>query len=213
MAKFISKKEEKYNADDIANQLISQINNNEVDSSKIKTEEINIRSDKNDYNENNNVSLWDKVKNIANGFGKNIQNAGLGIDNGISYFRQQLERNTRNNTFNSAVNMNDDFLQEQLNKKTNDESAKSILEENNKYIDKIKNEQNDYQNKLQEKINNNNQKISKNIEDINNPILKKTAQLAPSIGQMIPSFIPGLVQYMHLVQQVVNITKMLNKEE
>ena len=188
MAKFISKKEEKYNADDIANQLISQINNNEVDSSKIKTEEINIRSDK---NENNNVSLWDKVKNIANGFGKNIQNAGLGIDNGISYFRQQLERNTRNNTFNSAVNMNDDFLQEQLNKKTNDESAKSILEENNKYIDKIKNEQNDYQNKLQEKINNNNQKISKNIEDINNPILKKTAQLAPSIGQMIPSFIPG----------------------
>ena len=139
MAKFISKKEEKYNADDIANQLISQINNNEVDSSKIKTEEINIRSDKNDYNENNNVSLWDKVKNIANGFGKNIQNAGLGIDNGISYFRQQLERNTRNNTFNSAVNMNDDFLQEQLNKKTNDESAKSILEENNKYIDKIKN--------------------------------------------------------------------------
>ena len=87
--------------------------------------------------------------------------------------------------------MNDDFLQEQLNKKTNDESAKSILEENNKYIDKIKNEQNDYQNKLQEKINNNNQKISKNIEDINNPILKKTAQLAPSIGQMIPSFIPG----------------------
>ena len=191
MAKFISKKEEKYNADDIANQLISQINNNEVDSSKIKTEEINIRSDKNDYNENNNVSLWDKVKNIANWFGKNIQNAGLGIDNGISYFRQQLERNTRNNTFNSAVNMNDDFLQEQLNKKTNDESAKSILEENNKYIDKIKNEQNDYQNKLQEKINNNNQKISKNIEDINNPILKKTAQLAPSIGQMIPSFIPG----------------------
>ena len=191
MAKFISKKEEKYNADDIANQLISQINNNEVDSSKIKTEEKNIRSDKNDYNENNNVSLWDKVKNIANGFGKNIQNAGLGIDNGISYFRQQLERNTRNNTFNSAVNMNDDFLQEQLNKKTNDESAKSILEENNKYIDKIKNEQNDYQNKLQEKINNNNQKISKNIEDINNPILKKTAQLAPSIGQMIPSFIPG----------------------
>lgn len=191
MAKFISKKEEKYNADDIANQLISQINNNEVDSSKIKTEEINIRSDKNDYNENNNVSLWDKVKNIANGFGKNIQNAGLGIDNGISYFRQQLERNTRNNTFNSAVNMNDDFLQEQINKKTNDESAKSILEENNKYIDKIKNEQNDYQNKLQEKINNNNQKISKNIEDINNPILKKTAQLAPSIGQMIPSFIPG----------------------
>ena len=191
MAKFISKKEEKYNADDIANQLISQINNNEVDSSKIKTEEINIRSDKNDYNENNNVSLWDKVKNIANGFGKNMQNAGLGIDNGISYFRQQLERNTRNNTFNSAVNMNDDFLQEQLNKKTNDESAKSILEENNKYIDKIKNEQNNYQNKLQEKINNNNQKISKNIEDINNPILKKTAQLAPSIGQMIPSFIPG----------------------
>ena len=191
MAKFISKKEEKYNADDIANQLISQINNNEVDSSKIKTEEINSRSDKNDYNENNNVSLWDKVKNIANGFGKNIQNAGLGIDNGISYFRQQLERNTRNNTFNSAVNMNDDFLQEQLNKKTNDESTKSILEENNKYIDKIKDEQNDYQNKLQEKINNNNQKISKNIEDINNPILKKTAELAPSIGQMIPSFIPG----------------------
>ena len=191
MAKFISKKEEKYNADDIANQLISQINNNEVDSSKIKTEEINSRSDKNDYNENNNVSLWDKVKNIANGFGKNIQNAGLGIDNGISYFRQQLERNTRNNTFNSAVNMNDDFLQEQLNKKTDDESTKSILEENNKYIDKIKDEQNDYQNKLQEKINNNNQKISKNIEDINNPILKKTAELTPSIGQMIPSFIPG----------------------
>lgn len=293
MAKFISKKEEKYNADDIANQLISQINNNEVDSSKIKTEEINIRSDKNDYNENNNVSLWDKVKNIANGFGKNIQNAGLGIDNGISYFRQQLERNTRNNTFNNAVNINNVFLQEQLEKKsknksnygignidlnnrpiyqnedgsistvrsmsfwddnenkeilvptiafdekgnaisltndeaiqryyqtgeylgkfddykdadkyaeklhrqqdklynnTNYEKAKSLLEENNKYVDKIKNEQNDYQNKLQEKINNNNQKISKNIEDINNPILKKTAQLAPSIGQMIPSFIPG----------------------
>ncbi len=191
MAKFISKKEEKYNADDIANQLISQINNNEVDSSKIKTEEINIRSDKNDYNENNNVSLWDKVKNIANGFGKNIQNAGLGIDNGISYFRQQLERSTRNNSFNNAVNMNNEFLQEQLNKNPNDEKAKSMLKQNNKYINNMKNNQDNYQNKLKEKINNNNEKIQKNIDTINNPILKKTAELAPSIGQMIPGFVPG----------------------
>lgn len=151
----------------------------------------NIKTSTNDLYKNNKTSIWEQVQSIANGLGKNIQNIGLGLDNGISYFRQQLERNTRNNTFNSAVNMNDDFLQEQLNKKTNDEKAKSMLEQNNKYINNMKNNQDNYQNKLKEKINNNNEKIQKNIDTINNPILKKTAELAPSIGQMIPSFIPG----------------------
>ena len=253
----------------------------------------NIKTSTNELYKNNKTSIWEQVQSIANESGKNVQNVGLGINNGINYFRQQLERSTRNNSFNNAVNMNNEFLQEQLEKKsknksnygignidlnnrpiyqnedgsistvrsmsfwddnenkeilvptiafdekgnaisltndeaiqryyqtgeylgkfddykdadkyaeklhrqqdklynnTNYEKAKSLLEENNKYVDKIKNEQNDYQNKLQEKINNNNQKISENIEDINNPILKKTAQLAPSIGQMIPSFIPG----------------------
>lgn len=148
------------------------------------------QEENNNYSKNN--SIWEQVQSIANGLGKNIQNIGLGLDNGISYFRQQLERNTRNNAFNNAININNDFLQEQLNKNPNNEKAKSMLEQNNKYINNIKNEQNNYQNKLKEKINNNNEKIQKNADSIDNSILKKSAtNLAPAIGQMIPSFTPG----------------------
>lgn len=148
------------------------------------------QEENNNYSKNN--SIWEQVQSIANGLGKNIQNIGLGLDNGISYFRQQLERNTRNNAFNNAININNDFLQEQLNKNSNNEKAKSMLEQNNKYINNIKNEQNNYQNKLKEKINNNNEKIQKNADSIDNSILKKSAtNLAPTIGQMIPSFTPG----------------------
>ena len=151
----------------------------------------NIKTSTNELYKNNKTYIWEQVQSIANESGKNVQNVGLGINNGINYFRQQLERSTRNNSFNNAVNMNNEFLQEQLNKNPNDEKAKSMLEQNNKYINNMKNNQDNYQNKLKEKINNNNEKIQKNIDTINNPILKKTAQLAPSIGQMIPSFIPG----------------------
>lgn len=148
------------------------------------------QEENNNYSKNN--SIWEQVQSIANGLGKNIQNIGLGLDNGISYFRQQLERNTRNNAFNNAININNDFLQEQLNKNPNNEKAKSMLEQNNKYINNIKNEQNNYQNKLKEKINNNNEKIQKNADSIDNSILKKSStNLAPAIGQMIPSFTPG----------------------
>lgn len=151
----------------------------------------NIKTSTNELYKNNKTSIWEQVQSIANESGKNVQNVGLGINNGINYFRQQLERSTRNNSFNNAVNMNNEFLQEQLNKNPNDEKAKSMLEQNNKFINNMKNNQDNYQNKLKEKINNNNEKIQKNIDTINNPILKKTAELAPSIGQMIPSFIPG----------------------
>ena len=148
------------------------------------------QEENNNYSKNN--SIWEQVQSIANGLGKNIQNIGLGLDNGISYFRQQLERNTRNNAFNNVININNDFLQEQLNKNPNNEKAKSMLEQNNKYINNIKNEQNNYQNKLKEKINNNNEKIQKNADSIDNSILKKSStNLAPAIGQMIPSFTPG----------------------
>ena len=148
------------------------------------------KEENNNYSKNN--SIWEQVQSIANGLGKNIQNIGLGLDNGISYFRQQLERNTRNNAFNNVININNDFLQEQLNKNPNNEKAKSMLEQNNKYINNIKNEQNNYQNKLKEKINNNNEKIQKNADSIDNSILKKSStNLAPAIGQMIPSFTPG----------------------
>ena len=152
----------------------------------------NIKTSTNELYKNNKASIWEQVKSIADGLGKNIQNSGLGIDNGISYFRQQLERNTRNNAFNNAININNNFLQEQLNKNLNDEKAKSMLEKNNKYLENIKNEQENYQNKLKEKINNNNEKIQKNADSIDNSILKKSAtNLAPAIGQMIPSFTPG----------------------
>ena len=152
----------------------------------------NVKVSTNELYKNNKASIWEQVKSIANGLGKNIQNMGLGIDNGISYFRQQLERNTRDNAFNNAININNDFLQEQLNKNPNNEKSKSMLEQNNKYINNIKNEQNNYQNKLKEKINNNNEKIQKNADSIDNSILKKSAtNLAPAIGQMIPSFTPG----------------------
>ena len=151
----------------------------------------NIKTSTNELYKNNKTSIWEQVQSIANESGKNVQNVGLGINNGINYFRQQLERSTRNNSFNNAVNMNNEFLQEQLNKNPNDEKAKSMLEQNNKYINNMKNNQDNYQNKLKEKINNNNEKIQKNIDTINNPILKKTAELAPSIGQMIPGFVPG----------------------
>lgn len=156
-----------------------------------------VKNSLNNYYNNNNTSLWDNVKSLANDLGNNMQNVGLGTKNGINYFRQQLERSTGNNTTNNALNIDNNFLQGQLNKNPNDEKAKILLEKNNSYQNKLKEESQNYQNKLQEKINQNNEKIQNNINNTNNKILKKTAELAPSIGQMIPGFVPGIgVTYM-----------------
>lgn len=186
MANFSSRKDKKYNVDEIANQLIEQIKNNNVDSSK-----INIQNTVNTSTKNNNNSLWDAVKETADGLAKSNDNMWQGLKNGVLSFRQQLGRVTQDNPINRSINMQNNFLQEQLNKNSNNEKAKVLLNKNNSFQNKSNKESEEYLNSLQEKINKNNQKIIDNTNSIDNPILKKVSELTPSIGQMLPGMIGG----------------------
>ena len=135
----------------------------------------------------NKINLGDTASSV----GKNVDNLWRGLNNGIYSFRQQLERVTKDNPTNRVLTEQNNFLQEQLNKNPNDEKAKALLNNYNSFQSKLNNESEEYQNKLQEKINQNSDIITKNIDSIDNPILKKTAELAPSIGQMLPGMLPG----------------------
>ncbi len=167
----------------------------------------------NTFKKSNNMTLWDSVKKTANELGRNTQNTWLGVKSGFQNLGQALDTafyNSQKSRFNFGFESKE-YLEknpeeaEKL-KKLSPEKYNQVMNgvninENSSFVDKllastnsvnIENEKQKEIKKRQEKKAEYQEKINQNIEAIDNPILKKTAELAPDVGNMIPMMIPGV---------------------
>ena len=145
----------------------------------------------------NHLTLWDSVLDTMNGLGKIGENTWLGLKNGLKSFQQNIGTQTSEIQSQRAdfVHFIDNETMEKLkNNEITEEELKQAENKNNSIIptgDDIRKENEENIKKFQDEKQKNIEKINKNVEEIDNPILKKVAEVSPSIGQMIPSFIPG----------------------
>ena len=191
------------NANDRFNELVSRTGGNDTSKHTTSINEI-VRTMKNSgaskeristFKKNNHATLWDSVLNTMNGIGKVGENTWLGLNNGIKSFQQTLGRRiteTQTSRANFWNEQNKEVL-EKIKKEHPEEKEKIEKAINNPLIsgEKIREEETTTTTEIQNKINNNTEKINKNIEEIDNPVLKRIAEISPSIGQMVPSFVPG----------------------
>lgn len=138
-----------------------------------------------------NIGLREYSKNNGIDLGKGAQNLWLSLQNGIIDFnnnsgRQIVEGMPANNVINNQL----DFFSKSY-AKTNgisEEQAKKILQSQNKLLTPAK-----YTPKFMEKKHSNQKKINENAETSSNAVTKYiNGNIAPAIGQMLPSFIPGV---------------------
>lgn len=136
-----------------------------------------------------------KNNNLFSQSGKIIENAWLGMDTGLKNMQQSIHRAINNN----QVNQQELFEQQYnkvLNKKLQHNPDKEYIinqtMNNVPFSSKtLKTDLEDILEKKQEQKNKNSQKIETNTLTINNNTMKELSQLAPTIGQMIPGFVPG----------------------
>lgn len=158
------------------------------------------------YNNNTSVNsnnLWEQIKTTA---GNMFGNVGYGLGNGLIGFAQNERRNkTASNALNILNKMNVSNPVSQLFNAFGDlgKSLESTLDftlKNNNTYNSLKKANEDNKNtilnfideKLQNQEDINNENIQKNIQETTNPVGQKLVEIAPSIGQMIPSAIPGV---------------------
>lgn len=149
-------------------------------------------------------SIWDQIKTTASNM---LGNTGYGLANGLIGFAQNEKRNqTATKTLksmNQVIGMTNpgvNFLNKigglgQSIKSTLDYTLKD--NDTYKFLTKTyEDNKNDILNKIDEKLQTqediNNENIQKNIQETTNPIGQKLVEIAPSLGQMIPSAIPGI---------------------
>ena len=146
--------------------------------------------------------LWEQIKTTASNM---LGNTGYGIGNGVIGFAQNERRNqTATKALKSLGLASGNFGFLFLNKLEGlEKSLKSTLDytlkDNNTYNSLTKayeDNKNNILNKIDEKLQKqediNNENIQKNIQETTNPIGQKLVEIAPSLGQMIPSAIPGI---------------------
>lgn len=152
---------------------------------------------------NNSQSLWDQIKTTASNM---LGNVGYGLGNGLIGFAQNERRNQTveksldlfnkinisspmsilNNTFSRLGKSIDSTLEYAFKDNTNYNNFKKTKENTeNNILSKI-------DEKLQKQEDINNENIQKNVQETTNPIGQKLVEIAPSLGQMIPSAIPGI---------------------
>lgn len=147
-------------------------------------------------------SIWNQIKTTASNM---LGNTGYGIGNGVIGFAQNERRNqTATKALKSLGLASGNFGFLFLNKLEGlEKSLKSTLDytlkDNNTYNSLTKayeDNKNNILNKIDEKLQKqediNNENIQKNIQETTNPIGQKLVEIAPSLGQMIPSAIPGI---------------------
>ena len=147
-------------------------------------------------------SIWNQIKTTASNM---LGNTGYGIGNGLIGFAQNERRNqTATKALKSLGLASGNFGFLFLNKLEGlEKSLKSTLDytlkDNNTYNSLTKayeDNKNNILNKIDEKLQKqediNNENIQKNIQETTNPIGQKLVEIAPSLGQMIPSAIPGI---------------------
>lgn len=147
--------------------------------------------------------LWDQIKTTASNM---LGNVGYGLGNGLIGFAQNERRNQTveksldlfnkinisspmsilNNTFSRLGKSIDSTLEYAFKDNTNYNNFKKTKENiENNILSKI-------DEKLQKQEDINNENIQKNIQETTNPIGQKLVEISPSLGQMIPSAIPGI---------------------
>lgn len=152
---------------------------------------------------NNSQSLWDQIKTTASNM---LGNVGYGLGNGLIGFAQNERRNQTTgksldlfNKINVSSPMN--VLDNTLGRlgKSIESTLEYALKDNANYNNFKKAKENTENNilskideKLQKQEDINNENIQKNVQETINPIGQKLVEIAPSLGQMIPSAIPGI---------------------
>lgn len=150
-----------------------------------------------DINQQTSGSLWDKVINTS----KIFQNLGLGISNGLMSFKQQIGRVTTNSIADREDLFNEtkkDMIEKQLNKNSKSITpniVSQLVQKENKG-DEIRRKAQETNEEIQKKKDINTNRINENIESMGNSVTKKLAEVSPSIGQMLPAFLPGGAVYM-----------------
>ena len=143
----------------------------------------------------NHLTLWDSVLDTMNGLGKIGENTWLGLKNGVKSFQQTIgtrlseTQASRAELFNNWNRKTAEKIAEKDPEKG--ESLKEMAENPLISEEQIRNENAKNIERFQSEKQKNQEKINQNVEEIDNPVLKKLAEISPSIGQMIPSFIPG----------------------
>lgn len=147
--------------------------------------------------------LWDQIKTTASNM---LGNIGYGFGNGLIGFAQNERRNkTASNALSFLNKANISNPASQLFNafgnlgKSLESTLDFTLKDNNTY-NSLKKANEDNKNtilnfideKLQNQEDINNENIQKNIQETTNPVGQKLVEIAPSIGQMIPSAVPGV---------------------
>lgn len=147
--------------------------------------------------------LWDQIKTTASNM---LGNVGYGLGNGVIGFAQNERRNQTvgksldffnkinvsspmsilNNTFSRLGKSIDSTLDYALKDNTNYNNFKKTKENiENNILSKI-------DEKLQKQEDINDERIRQNTVETVNPVGHKLVEVAPSLGQMLPSAIPGI---------------------
>lgn len=138
-------------------------------------------------------------KNLTNDIGNIVSNIVTGIPMGINDFSQNIN-NQMYNTMTDRSKLTDKMRQDGLeimmkNAKTDEEKQKiQDAMNNNNYLGSTTNLQNELKEinlKYDSKNNEYLEQINKNIDEITNPVMKRIAEVAPSVGQMVPAFLSG----------------------
>lgn len=125
-----------------------------------------------------------KTTNKGNGISNILGNLGYGLSNGLISLQQQFNRVTKKG-INDRLNIGNK-INSKLNLPTSQDMLKNMLGENSdKPITNIGE-------KLEKQKQTNTENIQRNIDNSNNIVTKKLAEVAPSIGQMLPGMLPGI---------------------
>lgn len=201
--------ERKIPINNFRNSINERKNNNQKDIKELKDKRTEILANSSNTLKKQNYiepqkNLFEQVidntrKNLTNDIGNIVENIVTGIPMGLNDFSQNIN-NQMYNTITDRSKITDKMRQDGLeimmkNAKTDEEKQKiQNAMDNNYYLGSTNNLQNElkeinlkYDNKNNEYL----EQINKNIDEITNPVMKRIAEVAPSVGQMVPAFLSG----------------------
>lgn len=201
--------ERKIPINNFRNSINERKNNNQKDINELKDKRTEILANSSNTLKKQNYiepqkNLFEQVidnarKNLTNDIGNIVENIVTGIPMGINDFSQNIN-NQMYNTITDRSKITDKMRQDGLkimmkNAKTDEEKQKiQNAMNNNNYLGSTNNLQNELKEinlKYDSKNNEYLEQINKNIDEITNPVMKRIAEVAPSVGQMVPAFLSG----------------------
>ena len=137
-------------------------------------------------------TIFNNVGKFGSEIGGTIENTWLGMINGIKDFQKNFNINTQDPLVQNKLITQSVSEKIKRNNPLGSMLLNGISNSNPQYVDKKLEKRKENIEKLQEEKNRNTEKILDNTEKISNPVMKKISELAPSVGQMIPMYVPVL---------------------